>query len=278
MSQNKTVIPGLEQPRSPYQGGGSPYAMPNGGGQMPPQPNLYQRSQQPTQRRTVVPGMNPVMSGTGPAPAGPAVIMESQPQQRRVLQAGKPVLGFLYTISRTAAAEFWPLCQGPNTIGQSPECDIQLAEATVSGSHAELMVRKQNNGEVIAWITDAHSTNGTMLNGKSLGFNPEACKNGDIITIGDSYELLIILIDQVGLGLKVKDNFIAIETAAVEEEIIDDGPMPFMQEAHQRPTRQGDFGGQGSMYNGGGYVPANGTIGLDGSGNGFGPKGGTVTY
>lgn len=272
MSQNKTVIPGLEQPRSPYQGG-APYSMPSGGGQMPPQHNLYQRSQQPSQRRTVVPGMNPVMSGTSQAPAKPAIIMEPQQQQRRVLQAGKPVLGFLYTISRTAAAEFWPLCQGPNTIGQSLECDIQLAEATVSGSHAELMVRKQTNGEVIAWITDAHSTNGTMLNGKSLGFNPEACKNGDIITIGDSYELLVILVDQTGLGLKVKDNFIAIETEETEE-MYDDGPLPMMQDPHQRPTRQGDSG----PYNGGGYVPANGTIGLDGSGSGFGPKGGTVTY
>ena len=272
MSQNKTVIPGLEQPRSPFQGGGSPYSIPSGGGQTPSQHNLYQRSQQQNQRRTVVPGMNPMMGGIGPASADNTTFVEQHPQQQRVIQTGKPVLGFLYSVSRTAAAEFWPLCQGPNTIGQSSECDIQLAEATVSGNHAELMVRKHNTGEVIAWITDAHSTNGTMLNGKSLGFNPEACKNGDIITIGDSYELLLILVDQAALGLKVRDNFIAVDTEE-SDNFVDDGPMPFIQDPHQRPTRQGD----GGAYNSG-YVPTNGTIGIDGGGSGFGPKGGTVTY
>ena len=60
--------------------------------------------------------VNPMMGGVGPASPENTTFVEQQPQQRRVIQTGKPVLGFLYSVSRTAAAEYWPLCQGPNTI------------------------------------------------------------------------------------------------------------------------------------------------------------------
>ena len=33
--------------------------------------------------------------------------------------SGKPVVGFLYSISKTAAGEFWPIHIGQNTIGQN---------------------------------------------------------------------------------------------------------------------------------------------------------------
>ena len=279
MSQNKTVIPGLEQPQSPYQGGGNPYGAPNGG-QMPPQNNFYQRTQPSSARGTVVPGMTPQTEGAASQPQGqgPVAFVDSQPQRQRVYQTGKPVVGFLYSISRTAAGEFWPLYQGQNTIGKGPNCDIQLPEGTVSQEHAVVMVRKMKNPEkVIASVTDARSTNGTMLNGQSLGFSAEECKNGDIITIGDNYELYLVLIDPASLGLKVSEKFINVELEEDEDGFVDEGPSPFMQDAHQRPTRQGDgFGAP--MYDGGGYVPSNGTVGLDGSTGGFGGKGGTVAY
>jgi pSer/pThr/pTyr-binding forkhead associated (FHA) protein len=247
MSQNKTVIPGLEPSDANYGQGGS-------------SSNFYSRNSQPASRGTVIPGM-----GTN-APEKPA---DNRPQQRSANPTGKPVVGFLYSVSRTPAGEFWPLHIGQNTIGKAPSCDICLKEGTVSTDHAVLVVRKMKNPEkVIASISDARSTNGTMLNGQSLGFSAEECKNGDIITIGDNYELFLILIDAATLGLKVQEGFIPVETAD-EEEVFDDGPEPFFP-GSQRPTRAGT-----------GFDPydfnpaAGGTVGLDGS-NPYSDKGGTV--
>lgn len=220
--------------------------------------------------------MNPQGGSAHLSPSATTMI-ETPQQVYRVARPGKPIVGLLYSISRTAAGEYWPLHLGQNTIGQNPDCDIQLAEGTVSVDHAVIMVRKMKNPDkVIASITDARSTNGTMLNGKSLGFSAEECKNGDIITIGDNYEMYLVLIDPASLGLKVSDNFIPVELE--ENEAVDGGTVPFMQDAHQRPTRQGDMFGNSDPYNAGGYVPSNGTVGLDGSTGGFGGKGGTVPY
>ena len=162
------------------------------------------------------------------------------------------------------AGEYWPLHVGQNTIGHRAECDIVLPEGTVSGEHAVLVVRKMKNPEkVIASINDARSTNGTMLNGVSLGFSAEECKSGDIITIGDNYELLLILVDAAALGLKVSENFISIET----DELANAG-LPSMPDGYTRP-------GEGFQPLDGGFTPPNGgTIGFDGSS--FGAKGGTI--
>jgi len=207
-----------------------------------------------------------------------AAFVEQGPQNQRLYVSGKPVVGFLYSVSRTATGEFWPLYQGQNTIGQGPENDIQLSEGTVSTEHAVIMVRKLKKPEkVIASITDARSTNGTMLNGQSLGFTAEECKNGDIITIGDNYEMYLILVDPATIGLSVSESFIPVDSEA-QDDMSDVDAAPFMQDAHQRPTRTGESFGGNNPYGGGGYVPTNGTVGLDGSTGGFGNKGGTVAY
>lgn len=260
MSQNKTVIQGLEPADVPTRSG-------NGNSSS----SFYSRSERPAAARgTVVPGMMPsgnVSSGsnqeTPPAP--------HQPKNASIV-SGKPVVGFLYSISRTAAGEFWPLHIGQNTIGKNTSCDIVLPEGTVSGEHAVIVVRKMKKPEkIIASISDARSTNGTMINGESLGFAAEECKNGDILTIGDNYELLLLLVDTAELGLNVNENFIA----AIDEEDDEDagnGPSQF----DPGMTRPGDD----YLFDGptpppfGGYTPAGGTVGLDGS---FTPnKGGTV--
>lgn len=207
-----------------------------------------------------------------------AGFVEQAPQNQRHYVSEKPVVGFLYSVSRTATGEFWPLYQGQNTIGQGAENDIRLSEGTVSAEHAVIMVRKLKKPEkVIASITDARSTNGTMLNGQSLGFTAVECKNGDIITIGDNYELYLILIDPAAIGLSVSESFIPVDIEAQDDLSAPDA-VPFMQDAHQRPTRTGENFGANNPYSGGGYVPANGTVGLDGSTGGFGDKGGTVAY
>lgn len=262
MSQNKTVIQGLEPMDAPQQpnyggAGSNPYAR---GGVNPYQTNAPRGTQVPEYMQTPRPELQELQQ---PRPGG------------RAFASGKPVVGFLYSVSRTAVGEYWPLHVGPNTIGQNPASDIVLPEATVSNDHAVLVVRRLRSPEkVIASINDSRSTNGTMLNGVSLGFQAEECKNGDIITIGDNYQMLLVLIDTAALGLSVAENFIPTQVAEPEPAF-----DPFAQMPSGGATRpegiNGGFYGGGDPYAGGGaYTPSAGTVGLDGStGNN---KGGTI--
>lgn len=259
MSQNKTVIQGLEP------ADGTTRMEPGGA-----RPNFYARNERPAARGTIVPGMMDV-SMSSSAAASDSSSTTQQPTGRAFL-SGKPVVGFLYSVSRTAVGEFWPLHVGQNTIGQSPTCDIVLPEGTVSAEHAVLVVRKMKKPEkVIASISDARSTNGTMLNGESLGFSAVECKNGDILTVGDNYELYLILVDVAELGLAVNENFIPVQVGEEEDDMNDPGPFdPGM-------TRPGDDypGYAGPIPPAfGGYSPAGGTVGLDGTTQQN--KGGTV--
>lgn len=178
MSSNRTIIPGME---SPY-------------------------GNEPAKNLTSETPVNP-LAGTCvpngiPNPMGEPIYGQA-PQ--------KPIVGFLYSISKSNVGEFWPLHIGSNTIGRSPACDICLQEGTVSENHATLVVRVMKNPEkVIASICDSSSTIGTMINGESLGFDQRECLNGDIITIGAHYDLLFILIDAKQIGLKVCSEFIPL--------------------------------------------------------------------
>lgn len=249
MSQNnKTIIKGLEPADAPTVDGGA-------------SGNFYTRAVRPGAKGTVVPGMEGAVTNAASMPY-------SQSQQSKQ-GTGKPVVGFLYSISRSAAGEYWPIHIGQNTIGQNPASDIVLSEGTVSSDHAVLVVRKMKKPEkVIASISDARSTNGTMLNGESLGFSAVECKNGDIITIGDNYELYLVLIDAPTLGLKVCEDFIPIQGEDNSEEI-PAGP-------YSNPTIPGTgvFAGPTPPPFNGGSMPVGGTVGIDGS---VSPgKGGTV--
>lgn len=124
----------------------------------------------------------------------------------------KPLLGFLYSISRTSMGEFWPLYQGPNTIGRSSDSDIILNEGTVSSEHACITIYKEDDpDEIYAAVENVRSTNGTRLNGVSIKLNKVECKNMDIIKFGKNYECLFLLVDVVSAGLKQAEDFIAIE-------------------------------------------------------------------
>ena len=139
----------------------------------------------------------------------------------------KPVLGFLYSISRSNFGEFWQVYLGSNTIGRNDNADVVLSEGTVSGEHATLIVHQEDDGEVYAGIKDNGSTHGVKVNGKSAHFDVVGCNNMDIITVGKSYELLFILPDVKTLGLKKADNFVEVKQAVtrrVDRRIITNGP------------------------------------------------------
>lgn len=194
MSQNKTVIPGLENSNQ----------IPNGA-----QGQTASTSYAPYDGKTVVPGVTPGSSV-------PTAVVNN-----------KPVVGFLYSISRTGYGEFWPLRVGPNSIGRSKSCDIYLPEGTVSEQHAEFVIHLMKNPEkVSAAIYDQRSTCGTMINGESLGFEPREVVNGDIITIGDHYDLYVILIDVKQLGLSVCQQFIPVDVEQFNPSVQQHTPTP----------------------------------------------------
>lgn len=242
MSQNKTVIQGLTPDE-------------NAGGMT----GMYARGAQPAARGTIVPGMESMGAAQPAASAAPA--------QRRVVQPGKPVVGFLYSISRTQMGEYWPLQIGRNTIGQDDASDIVLKEGTVSGNHAVIIVRQiKNTGGVIAAVTDTQSTNGTMINGETIGFQAVECHSGDKITVGNNYELVLVLIDASKYDLSVAEGFIPVEASEPEDDYSDVpsfGSGNTQPEGFQQPWQ-------------GGYMDNGGTVGLDGSAPGHN-SGGTVS-
>lgn len=118
MSQNRTVFPGVGPDEGDYredrqyQGGN------------------YSRPQRRENNGTVFPGMENIRENVGSGGVH---------ANRR--QSSKPLVGFLYSISRTGFGEYWPVHIGPNVIGRSSRCDISLPEGTVSEEHAVLVVR-----------------------------------------------------------------------------------------------------------------------------------------
>lgn len=262
MSQNKTVIQGLEPAETKVEGNSMSTSY------------LYSRGQNSPAKGTVVPGMvnNPLPS-FGNTTKKTKVIdnnLSSKP-----IHTGKPVVGFLYSISKTPLGEFWPLHLGKNTIGQASGSDIFLPEATVSLNHAVIITRMGKSG-IIAAIKDTESTNGTFINGEPIDFSAEECHDGDKITIGNNYEFLFILVDANKLGLSTNKDFIPVNYEDEDEDDgFDDGPVlntggtkpggfdPF----NEGPTTWGN--------NSGGYFPNGGTVGMDGTPGG-GLHGGTV--
>ena len=241
MSQNKTRIQGLDMDETPQ----STH-------QVPQQVNssFYTRSSR--RSNTIITGVNDE-SNDSLTPTAPMFTPEHK------VVGDKPVVGFLYSVSRTMAGEYWPLHIGSNTIGNNPDCNIVLGEGTVSGSHATLQIRRaKNTGRISAWVSDTMSTNGTMVNDVCLGSTPVDCKNGDIITVGDNYQFYLVLIDATLLGLKVNDDFISVKTGvnSLQDSSSDSSFAP--------------WGIDADSWNAGGddYVPSDGTVGLDGSSSG----------
>ena len=141
-----------------------------------------------------------------------------------------PIAGFLYSVSRTSAGEFWPIYEGPNSIGRGVENVVNLSDPQVSEKHAKLVVRPMFNLNektgVLVYIQDDASTCGTMLNGISLGFEPKECHHGDIITIGPNYELYLILVDAASLGLAPKEALQNLKPAENVAQINDGWKAP----------------------------------------------------
>ena len=179
MSQNKTRFPGMENT------GSNPYSR---GTQVQNGDNNSRN------RGTMYPGM------------------EGSEEQALNDNQHDPVVGFLFSVSRTPYGEFWPLYLGPNKIGRGAGNSVNLPEGSVSGEHANLVIEQYTDPNVtVAVLENKGSKNGTFINGKPVFYGrTEECKNGDILRFGGSYECLLILLDIREIGLKKAENFIAV--------------------------------------------------------------------
>lgn len=131
---------------------------------------------------------------------------------------GEPVVGFLYSISRKGIGEYWPLHLGANTIGRSSSCDIQLKEASVSDTHATLSIKRMKTTQaLIASVRDTGSKNGMYLNDEELDYENHSCKNGDVLTVGSCYQLLLMLVNATEYGLKVAEDFVSYDEPEIQD-------------------------------------------------------------
>lgn len=208
--------------------------------------NFYSRSNSGNiHKGTVVPGMN-----------GTARNVKQANDQPNV-----PVVGFLYSISRQGFGEFWPLHVGSNKIGRSSDCDVCLREATVSEFHASLNIKQlKSSKKMLASIRDEGSKNGIYVNDEELDYDSHNVVNHDIITIGDNYKLLFILIDAESLGLSISENFQPTD---------EDTQIPA-----GNPVAGSTNTSMDSLYNSSNRVE-NGTVAMDGS---MGPEYGKTKF
>lgn len=146
---------------------------------------------------------------------------KNTPQSSRtcILQS-RPIVGVLFSISAGSDGELFPIYIGRNLIGRDEDCDVCLREGTVSTSHATLLARRQfdENGEEVIKIaiSDSNSSCGTRVNGEDVDYEKVFCKNGDIITIGENYHLLLTLFESAN-RLKVSLSFERIPSTTPED-------------------------------------------------------------
>ena len=85
----------------------------------------------------------------------------------------------------------WELTIGCLVIGRASSCDIQINDPAVSSNHARLVTEADPfiDGQLITYLEDLGSTNGTELNGSKVvreKLNPD-----DVINIGFNQFCLI---------------------------------------------------------------------------------------
>lgn len=270
MSQNKTVFPGVGPEGDYNPNNGQGFSMGN-------QPNFRSNTSNRT-NGTVCPGMDSHSKGTQRIQKADSPLVHNP--------SGKPIVGFLYSVSRTGIGEYWPIHIGQNLIGNSHDCDIVLGEGTVSFKHANLHINKMKKPEKIeATLSDLGSTNGTLLNENSVSVaRPVECVNGDIITIGENYDLLLLLVDSKTLGLHLSENFIDIRDEYDEPYYLNNFPADGGDKATRNeqdfPPRFDSASSihETTYYNNpysGSNRPSDATVGMDTNGGGF-RSGGTV--
>jgi DNA-binding NtrC family response regulator len=94
----------------------------------------------------------------------------------------------IHPISPNEAPQVWQI-EGSTELGRSRKALVQLADASVSRSHAALEPREGG-----FWIRDQGSRHGTFVNAKPVVSNGVLAQDGSVVRVGDT---LLLVVDQV---------------------------------------------------------------------------------
>lgn len=196
MSQNKTVIPGVDYNSYDEANAESLYG------------NMYSRSTD-DDKRTFVPDVSSQPSASPVGVLGHNIQAATNGiggSTRQITLQERVVVGVLFSVSRGLLGEIFPLYLGRNIIGQTANSDVTLSERTVSPAHAILHTKKSEHGYE-AEITDFNSVFGTRVNEEDARYDTLPVKENDIITIGSHYKFVVKFFDIEQHGMTEDADF-----------------------------------------------------------------------
>lgn len=240
MSQNKTVVPGVDYAGAADENISDFYS------------NLYARENFDT-KRTYVPGSGVAETAPVAAPPPGTAAMPSAVQdsgRRLVAMQERVVVGVLFSISRGLLGELFPLYLGQNIIGQADRCDVCLKERTVSAEHAVMNIQKEydpSEGYIIS-ITDYASDYGTTVNGEDGRYEELRVKENDIIQFGKHYRFIIKMFNTESAGLAEDEEFEDIQNAASTTGGYAPEEPPVMSDDFYSPTATQDSASRTVLY------------------------------
>lgn len=204
MSQNKTIIPDFE-----IDNGNQMYA-----NNISTNSEFYMPSGSQV-NSTVISGMTsensfPQSQSTGERNQ---VRKEDNSQFRTIHVQDRVIVGVLFSVSKDLLGEIFPIYLGRNMIGSNESCDVRLREKTVSYEHAVLYVRSEGYpAECLMTISDYGSMHGSMVNQKDSRYETLSLRDGDLLTIGRHYKLVVKLFNIKEYGLSEDNGFEENET------------------------------------------------------------------
>ena len=106
---------------------------------------------------------------------------EGDGEPHPVVRNRRKLVGWLVSYTLDNMGMDFKLYEGRNIIGRNPDCQIILADNTVSGTHAVILYRAGKYS-----ITDQQSTQGTFINEEDIDLEPRYLKDGDVIRLGQT--------------------------------------------------------------------------------------------
>lgn len=102
-------------------------------------------------------------------------------QPQAALRERRKLVGWLVSYTLDDMGMDFKLYEGRNIIGRDMDCQITIADKTVSGKHAVILFRAGKFS-----ITDQQSTQGTFVNNEDIELEPRYIKDGDMIRVGQT--------------------------------------------------------------------------------------------
>ena len=183
MSQNKTIVPGVDFEKLSGDGVADPFYE-----------SLYSRTSS-NDNHTFIGSGELIGQKVDTHPSSSTVPTQTISESHRTLIIKERVIvGVLFSVSKGLLGEILPIYLGKNIVGKKKICDIVLSEATVSDEHAIIHTRKVENG-IETTITDFNSMYGTLVNEADARYDTLPVHENDIITIGQHYRFIIKLFE-----------------------------------------------------------------------------------